>query len=158
MEGINKFKAVVAAFVAAMTALWGWFGWLVVGWVFCMALDYITGTAVACKEGQWDSNVSKECLWNKLGCFVAVLVSGILDLVLGTIISNIPGIQLPFEYTVFFCPVVVTWYIIAEAGSIIENAGLLGAPIPEWLSKAIEVLSDKVELPVGEGDSEDGNE
>ena len=27
-ENINSFKAVVTAFLASMTALWGWFGWL----------------------------------------------------------------------------------------------------------------------------------
>ena len=31
MEGINAFKATLSAAVAALTALWGWFGWLVVG-------------------------------------------------------------------------------------------------------------------------------
>ena len=45
MEHINGFKAAVAAVVGCLTALWGWFGWLVVAWVVCMLLDYGTGTA-----------------------------------------------------------------------------------------------------------------
>jgi len=47
MEHINGFKAAVAAVVGCLTALWGWFGWLVVAWVVCMLLDYGTGTAAA---------------------------------------------------------------------------------------------------------------
>ena len=39
----------------------------------------------------------------------------------------------------------IVWYILTEAGSIIENAGALGAKIPGFLRKAIEALNDKVE-------------
>ena len=51
MEHINGFKAAVAAVVGCLTALWGWFGWLVVAWVVCMLLDYGTGTAAALRAG-----------------------------------------------------------------------------------------------------------
>ena len=44
MDHINGFKAAVAAVLGCLTALWGWFGWLVVAWVACMLLDYATGT------------------------------------------------------------------------------------------------------------------
>ena len=47
MEHINGFKAAVAAVLGGLTALWGWFGWLVLAWLLCMALDYGTGTAAA---------------------------------------------------------------------------------------------------------------
>lgn len=30
MNNVNEFKAAVAAGIAVLTALWGWFGWLVV--------------------------------------------------------------------------------------------------------------------------------
>ena len=39
MEHINTFKAALAAICAALTALWGWFGWVVVAWVVCMVID-----------------------------------------------------------------------------------------------------------------------
>ena len=68
-----------------------------------------------------------------------------LDLVVGQILTNLPGLELPFTYTVLLCPLVVVWYILTEAGSIIENAGEMGAPIPAWLSKAIEALRTKVD-------------
>ena len=53
MDHINGFKAAVAAVLGCLTALWGWFGWLVVAWVACMLLDYATGTAAALKAGKW---------------------------------------------------------------------------------------------------------
>ena len=53
--------------------------------------------------------------------------------------------ELPFTYTVLLCPLVVIWYILTEAGSIIENAGALGAPIPAWLTKMIAALESKVD-------------
>ena len=30
MDNINTFKAAITAILAAMTALWGWFGWIIV--------------------------------------------------------------------------------------------------------------------------------
>ena len=78
MEHINGFKAAVAAVVGCLTALWGWFGWLVVAWVVCMLLDYGTGTAAALRAGEWSSKVARDGLWHKLGAVVAVLVAAIL--------------------------------------------------------------------------------
>lgn len=75
----------------------------------------------------------------------AVIVAAILDTVIGHLLSNVPGVELPFTYTVLLCPLVLVWYILTEAGSIIENAGALGAKIPGFLRKAIEALNDEVE-------------
>ena len=52
MDHINGFKAAVAAVLGCLTALWGWFGWLVVAWVACMLLDYATGTAAGRPAGR----------------------------------------------------------------------------------------------------------
>ena len=51
MENINAFKATVTAVLVALTALWGWFGWLVLAWVACMAIDVITGMMAAAQDG-----------------------------------------------------------------------------------------------------------
>ena len=40
---------------------------------------------------------------------------------------------------------VLVWYILTELGSIVENAGRLGAPLPAWLSKAIAALESGVD-------------
>ena len=47
MEHINGFKAAVAAVLGGLTALWGWFGWVVFAWIVSMIIDYLTGSAAA---------------------------------------------------------------------------------------------------------------
>ena len=145
MEQIHGFKAAVAAVCAALTALWGWFGWVVVAWIGFMLIDYATGSAAALRAGEWSSKTARDGIWHKLGSVAAVIVAGILDVVIGHLLGNVPGVELPFTYTVLLCPLVVVWYILTEAGSIIENAGALGAPIPAWLSKMIAALEQKVD-------------
>ena len=142
---INSLKGAVSAALAAHTALWGWFGWLIVAWAVCMGMDVLTGMAAGAKRGDWSSAAAREGLWHKAGCVAAVTISGILDLVVGQILANLPTVELPFSYTVFLCPLVVIWYILTEVGSIVENAGAMGAPLPGWLKQAVAVLRDQVE-------------
>ena len=142
---INSLKGAVSAALAALTARLGWFGWLIVAWAVCMGMDVLTGMAAGAKRGDWSSAAAREGLWHKAGCVAAVTISGILDLVVGQILANLPTVELPFSYTVFLCPLVVIWYILTEVGSIVENAGAMGAPLPGWLKQAVAVLRDQVE-------------
>ena len=64
MEHINTFKAALSAFCAALTALWGWFGWLVLAWIACMAIDYMTGSAAALRAGNWSSQAARDGIWH----------------------------------------------------------------------------------------------
>lgn len=154
-EHINGFKAALAAVVGALTALWGWFGWFCVILAGCMALDYITGTMAARKAGEWSSKVAREGLWHKAAILVAVIVACILDVVIGIFLGQMTFVELPFEYSVLFGPLVVAWYVITELGSVLENAGKLGAPQPRWFRKAISALQDSVDHA---GDKLDGDD
>lgn len=145
MDKINGFKAAVSAVIALFTALWGWAGWLIFLWVAAMALDYISGTAAAVKRGEWSSTVAREGLWHKLGEILAMLVAALLDIAIGVVLPQIPGVPVTLEYTIFLVPLVCVWYILTEAGSVVENVGHMGAPIPGWLKKAISSLKDKVD-------------
>lgn len=142
-EKISLWKGTLSTLGAMLTALWGWFGWLIVAWVVCMALDVITGMAAGLRKGEWSSRVAREGLWHKAGCISAVIAAGILDLVAGQLAAGAG--PLPFTYTVFLCPLVVGWYLLTEVGSIIENAGAMGAPLPAWLKKAVAALRDQVD-------------
>ena len=144
-EKIKGWKAAASAAAAVLTTLWGWFGWLMIAWIVCMALDVFTGMAVGIKKGEWSSKTAREGLGHKIGCVAAVAVSGILDMVVGQILKGLPQFELPFEYTVLLCPMVTVWYILTEAGSIIENAGDMGAPIPIWLKRAVASLREHVD-------------
>lgn len=144
MEHVNHIKAAVTAVLALLTALWGWFGWLVIAWVAAMGLDYATGSAAALRAGEWSSSVARDGLMHKAGAIATVMTAGLLDLVMGLLLDNV-GQALPIHYTVLLCPLAIVWYLLTEAGSIIENAGELGANIPPWLRKAIASLRDTVD-------------
>ena len=145
MEHINGIKAAVVGVLGCLTALWGWFGWLVLAWVACMVLDYATGSAAALRAGEWSSKIARDGLWHKLGAIVAVLVAAILDGVIRLVLENIPALELPFEYTVFVSVLVLVWYILTELGSVVENAGALGAPVPAWLARMLAALESGVD-------------
>ena len=153
----NIFVAIKAAIVTACTAFsaaFGWLGWLVVAWVGCMAADYITGTCSACKQGNWSSAVARDGLWHKAGMIFAVIAAGVLDMVVGLLLDEMPGL-LPFEYTALVAPIVICWYIFTELGSIVENAGNMGAPVPPVLQKMIAVLSAHLDSTEPMGDDKD---
>lgn len=144
----NVFVAIKAAVVAAIggfSAAFGWFGWLVLAWAACMLLDWLTGSAAASKDGDWRSERAREGIFHKLGMIVAVGVSLLLDGVLCMILGNIPMVQLPFDYNVLIGPIVICWYIVTEMGSILENVGRMGAPLPGFLAKILAVMKDKTE-------------
>lgn len=140
MDKGNGIKAAVATAFGTVSAFLGWFGWLVVIFVGCMAADWVTGSLAAAKSGEWNSSRAREGCWHKAGAIIAVGVSALADVLIGLILNNIAGIVLPFDYTVLICPIVLIWYIVSELGSIIENAGKMGAPIPSFLQKAINAL------------------
>lgn len=50
-----QIKLCLAAVLGTLTALWGWFGWLVLVWAALMLADWLIGSAVAAKDGKWSS-------------------------------------------------------------------------------------------------------
>ena len=67
-----------------------------------------------------------------------ICVSVLTDIFLGLVINHVPGLQLPFDYDMLLTPIVLTWYITTELGSILENAAEMGAPIPPVLREILE--------------------
>ena len=151
MDNNNIFLAVKAAIVGifgAFGAAFGWLGWLVLAWVACMVVDYISGSSAAMKAGQWSSAKARGGIWHKAGMIVVVIVAAVADKVLAIVLANIPG--LPVEYTVLLLPMVLVWYILTELGSILENAAAMGAPVPEFLVNILAAAKEKVEVATGE--------
>ena len=144
-------KTVITGVIATLTALWGWFGWLVIVWVCLMLADWLVGSAVASKEGRWSSAKLREGAWHKGGMIVIVCVALVADWLIGTMLGNLPGVALPIEYTVLIGPLVIVWYVIGELGSLAEHAVHMGAKIPKWLPKildagksAVDAAGDKI--------------
>lgn len=101
-----------------------------------LAVDYVSGIIVACvfkkstktESGKLNSMVSFKGLCKKLFVVILVGVAHFLDIALDT--NFIRG-------------GVVVAFISNETISIIENAGLMGIPIPASLQKAIDILQDR---------------
>ena len=106
--------------------------------IIFMVIDYITGIIVTgvfhrsgkSKSGALESRAGFKGLCRKGMILLILLVACRLDLMLGT------G---------YIKDCVCIAFVVNETLSIIENAGLMGVPIPQVLIKAIDVLKAKEE-------------
>ena len=102
----------------------------------CIIIDYLTGLAVAgvfkkspkTKNGALESRAGLKGLTRKIVMLFFVGVAHTLDILIGTDY---------IRYTV------IIGFICNEVISLIENAGLMGVPIPKVLTKAIDVLKNE---------------
>ena len=106
--------------------------------VVLMAVDYITGLIVAgvfhtspkTKTGALESRAGWKGLCRKGTTLLVVLVACQLDAIIGSS---------------FVRDAAVIAFSCNEAISIVENAGLMGIPIPAAVSKAIDVLKQRAD-------------
>lgn len=143
-EKATEIKAALTAVIAFLTALWGWTGWAIIIWLGCIITDYLAGTFAAKKEKNWSSAIAREGLWHKLGEIFAVLVAALADIALKVIVGG-SGITIPFEIGPLLTPIVLLWYTLTEIGSIIENCGKLGAPVPSWFKQSVDKYKEKID-------------
>lgn len=117
------------------TAFGGWDAGIKTLIIF-MAIDYISGLVVAgvfhnstkTDTGTLESRAGWKGLCRKCGTLLLVLVAYRLDLMIG---AN------------YIRDAVVIAFIANETISIIENAGLMGIPLPEVLTNAVDILQKK---------------
>ena len=138
-------KAGLSGALAILTAFWGWFGWMVVVWVSLMLADWLLGSAAAAKAGKWSSAKLREGAWHKGGMVIIVSVALVADWLIGTLIAHLPGVTLPFDYSVLIGPMVIIWYIIGELGSLAEHAVSMGAKVPSWLPRILDISKEAVD-------------
>lgn len=134
----NQFLLVIGAFGSIIAQ---WFG----GWdsslqtlVIFMAIDYITGLLVAgvfnaskkTKSGALESRAGWKGLCRKFITLALVLIACRIDVILKTD---------------FVRDMATVAFIVNETISIVENAGLMGIPIPSVIIKSIDVLKAKAE-------------
>ena len=131
-ETICTVVGVVGSFIAGLFG--GWDTSLVTLLLF-MGIDYITGLAVAAcgkspksDTGRLSSKIGWRGLAKKCVSMLLVLVAVRLDITFGTS---------------YIRDAVCIAFTVNELISITENAGLLGVPLPEILTKAIDLLQSK---------------
>ena len=118
----------VGALGAAFASLFGGWDAALQTLIIFMAIDYITGLIVAgvfhaspkTKSGTLESRAGWKGLCRKGETLLIVLVACRLD-------------------------AVVIGFICNETISIIENAGLMGLPIPAAITKAVDILKQRSE-------------
>ena len=104
--------------------------------ICCIVLDYLTGLIVAgvfnnsnkTATGALESRAGLKGLCRKIMIILFVGLAYRLDLLLGTDY---------IRYTV------IIGFVCNEVLSLIENAGLMGVPVPNVIKKAIDVLKNK---------------
>ena len=130
---------------AVATFFGGWTSGMTTLLVF-MAIDYISGIIVAgvfhksnkTSTGALESRAGWKGLCRKCFMLLMVLIGARLDIVLELdMIRN----------------AVIIAFITNETISIVENAGLMGVPIPPAITKAIEVLKSRTEADTDGSDS-----
>ena len=125
------FQTVIAVIGSLSAYLWGGWSALLGILLAFVVIDYITGVLAAGHEGKLNSAVGFKGIGKKIGIFVLVAIAHLVDMALGdgTLIR---------DAAIFF-------YIANELLSIIENAGVLGVPIPDILLRAVEILKGKAD-------------
>ena len=132
---------IAGAFIAKLFG--GWDAALTTLIIF-MVIDYITGMAVAgvfhkstkTENGALESRAGRKGLCSKGVMMLVVLVACRLDITVGS---------------TFIKDATVIAFIVNETISIIENAALMGVPIPMPIVQAIDILVKR-----GEDDEKNG--
>ena len=125
----------IGGFIAM--AFGGWSDALITLMIF-MSVDYVTGLAVAgifkkskkSESGALESRAGFKGICRKGVALLIVLVATRLDVVMKT---------------TYIKDAVIIAFIANESISIIENAGLMGVPIPDAITKAIDILKKESE-------------
>lgn len=116
-----------------------------------MVLDYLTGMLASKNESidhpddsnyGWSSKKGAKGIIKKVGYLCVIAVAMVVDYVIARMSGEL-GFKVPAS--AFFGLLVTVWYLLNELLSIIENAGRMGAAVPEWLLKYIAVLKDKID-------------
>lgn len=134
-EGICTGIGVIGSII--VSAFGGWDTSLVTLLIF-MGIDYFSGLVVAgvfhksnkTESGALESKAGWKGLCRKCMTLLFVLIAYRLDLAIGVdYIRN----------------AVIIGFMANELISIVENAGLMGLPLPDAINKAIDVLTEQKE-------------
>lgn len=137
-EGMNVWHGV-------LTTVGGFFGWFLGGmngFIYALLafviVDYITGVAAAFIEKRVSSSVGYKGIIRKVMIFVLVGIGNIIDT---EVIQNGSAVRTAIAF----------FYLSNEGISILENASVIGLPIPKKLREVLQQLKKDA----GETEEED---
>ena len=157
-ESEDKMEKYVVAIQAGLSAVGAWIsaklgilGPVLVILLLMMVLDYVTGMLASKREAidhpedpayGWSSKKGAAGIIKKVGYICVIAVAIVIDYI---ILHVAAGLGIAVTAKAFFALLVAVWYILNELLSIIENAGRMGAQVPEWLQRYIAVLKSKID-------------
>lgn len=151
-EKLLAIKAIIVTALGVISTMLTWQSKLIIAMILMMVVDYITGTIAGTKKNGWSSQIAREGLAGKIAYFAVLFVAGCCDFSLSLLFTQI---NTGIEWKVICLPIVAGWYILTDAGSILENAVTLGAKVPGWLVKLLKITRDKLDSTIDTGDEND---
>ena len=132
----NEIYTFIGAFGSFIASFFGGWDSALATLVVFMIADYVTGFMVAgvfhnsdkTESGTLESRAGWKGICRKAGTLIIILVAYFLESLIGTS---------------YIRDAVCIAFIVNETISIIENAGLMGIPIPSILIKSIDVLKNR---------------
>jgi toxin secretion/phage lysis holin len=127
MNVVNIIKTILTAIIT-------WIGWLIGGYdtmmialLLFMIIDYLSGVMCAVINKKLSSKIGFKGIFKKI---MIILLVGITNL-LGQA-TGIDGLRY----------IVISFYLANEGISIIENASILGLPVPKKVKDVLEQLKE----------------
>ncbi len=125
---------ILSAIKVGLTAVITWIGWLVGGYdtmmvtlLLFMCADYISGILCGISNKELSSEVGFKGIAKKIMILLLVGATNLLGQATG-----IEGLRY----------IVISFYLANEGISIIENASILGLPVPQKIKDVLEQLKN----------------
>ena len=119
------------------------------------------GGVIASLFGGWDAGLATLVMFMAIDYVSGLVVAGVFHnskkTTSGALESKAgwkglcrKGMSLLFVLIAYIRDAVIIGFIVNETISIVENAGLMGVPLPKVINKAIDILTSKSEEKGGE--------
>lgn len=135
-------KGTIGAVTGVIAYLAGCLNELVIILVLLMILDYVTGVIAAYFKKELSSWRGLQGILKKFSFMLLVILGFLIDFVAMHLIEK-TGVQ--FDTHGIFGIATTCWLIGNEGLSILENAAIIGLPIPPFLKPALAKLKNQVE-------------
>ena len=150
--GASTISVVAAWLFARLGALM----YVIVILAVMMCIDYLSGMLASKYEAidhpddpdyGWNSKKGAKGILKKVGYLCVIAVAIVVDYIIMRV-TETAGIETNIK--AFFGLIVTVWYLLNVLLSIVENAGMMGAPVPDWLARYIAMLKNKIDTQGGE--------
>lgn len=134
-----KAKGILAVTTGVTSYLLNCFTELVVVLVILMLFDYVTGVIAAFFRKELSSWRGLQGILKKFSFMLLVVLGFLLDFVVTYLIEKV-GLQ--FSTNGIFGIATTCWLIGNEGLSILENAAVIGLPVPPFLKPALSKIKE----------------